>query len=81
MLQNLVTEALYTLHRSGSVIMLIYEKVKETTAHLPSDRPIKNKHLEVSCNNVAPVTNLCLDKATTRSHSSQWSKKKIAVET
>ena len=24
-----------------------------------------------SCNNVAPVTNLCLDRATTRSHSSQ----------
>jgi hypothetical protein len=33
--ENRVTEALYTLHRSGSVIMLIYEKVKETTAHLP----------------------------------------------
>jgi hypothetical protein len=30
-----------------------------------------------SCNNVAPVTNLCLGRATTRSHSSQWSKKKI----
>jgi hypothetical protein len=29
-----------------------------------------------SCNNVAPVTNLCLGRATTRSHSSQWSKKK-----
>jgi hypothetical protein len=43
-----VTEALYTLHRSGSVIMLIYEKIKETTAHLPSDRPIKNRHLEVT---------------------------------
>jgi hypothetical protein len=27
-----------------------------------------------SCNNVAPVTNLCLGRATTRSHSSQWSK-------
>jgi hypothetical protein len=27
----------------------------------------------LSCNNVAPVTNLCLGKATTRSHSSQWS--------
>jgi hypothetical protein len=36
---------------------------------------------EVSCNNVAPVTNLCLGRATTRSHSSQWSKKKVAVET
>ena len=35
-----VTDALYTLHRCESVIMLIYEKVKETTAHLPSDRPI-----------------------------------------
>ena len=37
--------------------------------------------LGVSCNNVAPVTNLCLGRATTRSHSSQWSKKKVAVET
>ena len=34
-----------------------------------------------SCNNVAPVSNLCLGRATTRSHSSQWSKKKVAVET
>jgi hypothetical protein len=34
-----------------------------------------------SCNNVAPVTNLCLGRATTRSHSSQWSTKKVAVET
>jgi hypothetical protein len=25
--------------------MLIYEKVKETTAHLPSDRPIKKEGL------------------------------------
>ena len=28
-----------------------------------------------SCNNVAPVTNLCLGRATKRSHSPQWSKK------
>ena len=34
-----------------------------------------------SCNNVAPVTNLCLGRATTRSHSSQWSKRKVAIET
>ena len=34
-----------------------------------------------SCNNVTPVTNLCLGRATTRSHSSQCSKKKVAVET
>jgi hypothetical protein len=33
------------------------------------------------CNNVAPVTNLRLGRATTQSHSSQWSKKKFAVET
>ena len=26
---------------------------------------------KTSCNNVAPVTNLCLGRATTRSHSSQ----------
>ena len=31
---------------------------------------------KTSCNKVAPVTNLCLGRATTRSHSSQWSKKK-----
>ena len=36
---------------------------------------------QTSCNNVAPVTNLCLGRATTRSHSSQWSKKKFTVET
>ena len=36
---------------------------------------------KASCNNVAPVTNLCLGRATTWSHSSQWSKKKVAVET
>ena len=34
-----------------------------------------------SCNNVAPVTNLCLGRATTWSHSSQWSKTKVPVET
>ena len=34
-----------------------------------------------SCNNVAPVTNLCLGRATTRSHSSQLSKQKVAIET
>ena len=34
-----------------------------------------------SCNNVAPVTNFCLGRATTRSHSSQWSKTKVPVET
>jgi hypothetical protein len=36
---------------------------------------------EGSCNNVAPVTNLCLGRATTRSHSSQWSKKKFWIFT
>ena len=35
----------------------------------------------ISCNNVAPVPNLCLGRATMRSHSSQWSKKNVAVET
>ena len=43
-----MAEALYTLHRSGSVIMLIYEKVKETTAHLPKWQAHKNRHLEVT---------------------------------
>ena len=33
-----------------------------------------------SCNNVAPVTNLCLGRATTRSHSSQWSKQKKELQ-
>ena len=41
----------------------------------------KYRTVECSCNNVAPVTYLCLGRATTRSHSSQWSKKKVAVET
>ena len=38
-------------------------------------------YMYCSCNNVAPVTNLCLGRATTRSHSSQWSKTKVPVET
>ena len=42
---------------------------------------VKIQQVANSCNNVAPVTNLCLGRATTRSHSSQWSKKKFAVET
>ena len=36
---------------------------------------------QTSCNNVAPVTNLSLGRATTWFHSSHWSKKKVAVET
>ena len=39
------------------------------------------RYIISSCNNVAHVTNLCLGRATTRSHSSQWSNKKVAVET
>ena len=35
---------------------------------------------DINCNNVAPVTNLCLGRATTRSHSSQWSKKKLQLK-
>ena len=46
-----------------------------------SNHLIQISIVEDSCNNVAPVTNLCLGRATTRSHSSQWSKKKVAVET
>ena len=42
---------------------------------------VKIQQVANSCNNVAPVTNLCLGRATTRSHSSQWSKKKFAIET
>jgi hypothetical protein len=34
----------------------------------------------LSCNNVAPVTNLCLGRATTRSHSSQWRKQKLQLK-
>ena len=36
---------------------------------------------DICCNNVAPVTNLCLGRPTTRSHSSQRSKQNVAVET
>ena len=47
-----------------------------------NEKNIKFYHMHsTSCNNVAPVTNLCLGRATTRSHSSQWSQKKVAVET
>ena len=42
---------------------------------------VKLGRRHISCNNVAPVTNLCLGRATTRSHSSQWSKTKVPVET
>ena len=45
-----------------------YSPVNSTNDYSPAG--------EYSCNNVAPVTNLCLGRATTRSHSSQWSKKK-----
>jgi hypothetical protein len=38
-------------------------------------------NFEKHINDVAPVTNLCLGRATMRSHSSQWSKKKVAAET
>ena len=34
----------------------------------------------ISCNNVAPVTNLCLSRATMQSHSSQWNKKKLQLK-
>ena len=34
-----------------------------------------------SCNNVAPVTNLCLGRATTRPIRHNGAKKKVAVET
>ena len=41
---------------------------------------VTNHWFIFSCNNVAPVTNLCLGRATTRSHSSQWSKKKLQLK-
>ena len=54
-----------------------YTNVIEST----TENSAKSDTYFPSCNNVAPVTNLCLGRATTRSHSSQWSKKKVAVET
>jgi hypothetical protein len=48
---------------------------------MPHQTLLHEDYLTSSCNNVAPVTNLCLGRATTRSHSSQWSNKTIAVET
>jgi hypothetical protein len=58
-------------------------KIKELLKKGLIENDITLHHLVFgySCNNVAPVTNLCLGRATTRSHSSQWSKKKVAVET
>jgi hypothetical protein len=37
--------------------MLIYEKVKETTAHLPSDRPKSMPHAPVVCACICCVIN------------------------
>ena len=63
----------------------IYNKQQQATETIISLGYIlshyNQKGVLISCNNVAPVTNLCLGRATTRSHSSQWSKKKVAVET
>ena len=56
-----------------------------TRGHRDQDRMVvgfKTTYMyTTSCNNVAPVTNLCLGRATMWPHSSQWSKKKVAVET
>ena len=68
---------------------LVHLTHKYMTVHFTDLVPLTHKYMTVhftglvplSCNNVAPVTNVCLGRATTRSHSSQWSKKKIAVET
>ena len=63
-----------------------YEKQMKPRIQSFVHEPCRNQKefdqpLWTSCNNVAPVTNLRLGRATTRSHSSQWSKKKVAVET
>ena len=62
------------------LIQIYPERVRQVLAiRDPNEERIKVGL--ISCNNVAPGTNLCLGRATTRSHSSQWSKKKVAVET
>ena len=62
---------IFQLYRDGQLYWWTKPEDPEKTSNL----------LPVSCNNVAPVTNLCLGRATMRSYSSQWSKKKVAVET
>jgi hypothetical protein len=59
------------------------KSIKDTLVRAAVSRPSSTVgQCNPSCNNVIPVTNLCLGRATTRSHSSQWSKKKkVAVET
>ena len=59
-----------------------WDKIKELLKKSGIENDITLYHLVFgySCNNVAPVTNLCLDRATTRSHSSQWSNKKLQLK-
>ena len=64
-------------------LMLTYDTpaLRQTGSRYDGSKNASHDMGYLSCNNVAPVTNLCLGRATTRSHSSQWSKKKVAVET
>ena len=57
------------------------QNIKKSFRNINTHTNVMGVYGAISCNNVAPVTNLCLGRATTRSHSSQWSKKKVAVET
>ena len=60
-----------------SIVYSVFQRcpTRDQRRDFISSRPIK-----FSCNNVAPVTNLCLGRATTRFHSSQWSKKKLQLK-
>ena len=66
---------LFSYFHSICLKSTIQRWITQMTIH----RPV-NSTLITSCNNVAPVTNLYFGRATTRSHSSQWSKKRVAVE-
>ena len=62
------------------IFMACFGSHFENSRHLENLKT-QNCSSNGSCNKLAPVTNLCLGRATMRSHSSQWNKKKVAVET
>ena len=70
-----------TRHRDRKDPVVSLLLLSETCVNSTSFYNTPQRQEGSSCNNVAPVTNLCLGRATTLSHSSQWSKKKVAVET
>jgi hypothetical protein len=59
----------------------LFDKIVKDWLHVRREQDKQVQELlENGIIGVAPVTNLCLGSATTRSHSSQWSKKKLQLK-